>query len=175
MIVFAVLAAACDGEHADKPKENAPAPLAVDAVTFRFDDAELVPALQKEGNWCRMKFDDPVLISADPADYNRRLFRLSEDVCLVNIRLGTTVSTFMLHAAGEKQIAVSTSRNYSECLSNYSNFSLSGNGTSLTYDNQHFIKYTLEATRDDEGLIVYINLTPEISYGITVYRSVGQH
>ncbi|MBK7938684.1 MAG: hypothetical protein IPJ82_17065 [Lewinellaceae bacterium] len=99
-LLFGAMFNAC--RQPAKPGDEQPAPIAADAVTFQFSRAEMVPVLEKEGNWCRRSYAEAIMISADPGNFNRRYFRLDSGIFKINVRLGSTVSAFF-SAAPEKK------------------------------------------------------------------------
>lgn len=170
-LLFGAMFNAC--RQPAKPGDEQPAPIAADAVTFQFSRAEMVPVLEKEGNWCRRSYAEAIMISADPANFNRRYFRLDNGIFKINVRLGSTVSAFFLRRAGEKKVEVFTSKNFPECLSSTGNFTLNPDATMISCDNKKHIHYTVDARQDSAGLLLFIGLPTDAQYGLTVHRCSG--
>ncbi len=174
-IFFLLLSLFCAcADSAEKQEGKPPAEpgriAANGAVTFQFSTAAAIPVLEKKGNWCRSSFPDAVLINADPANFNRRFFRIDQGVYKVGIQLGTTIGTFMLRDAGRKKIDLFTSKNFPECLSSLGNFTLSADASEVTYDNRHYIHFTVDVQQDAGGLVVFLEFPPGSEYGMSVHR-----
>lgn len=175
LFILAAVILSCNSSDSrqNKPGQNQSAQVAADAVTFQFSRAETVPLFQEEGNWCKGSFAEAVAISADPANYNRRFFRLDNGIFLVGVDDGGPVSSFMARSAGEKKIELFTSKNFPECLSNLANFTLSPDAATIAYDNKKKIRYGMDAQRDAGGLILFFDFPPGSQYGLSVHRCAG--
>ena len=173
LVLAVTLAVLFSCNNVAQPGQDQSTRVAADAVTFQFSRAETVPLFQEEGNWCKASFAEAVAISADPANYNRRFFRLGDGIFLVGVDDGGPVSSFMARSAGDKTIELFTSKNFPECLSNLANFTLSPDAATIAYDNKKKIRYGMDARRDTAGLILFFDFPPGSQYGLSVHRCAG--
>lgn len=141
---------------------------------FRFSEAAAVPPLQEAGNWCRLNFDEAVLINADPANVNRKFFRLDDGAVLRTVvRQGNAANFFFVRKSAEKTVEIFTGMNFPECLSGRGNYSNGPGAAMLTYDNRKSIRYNMEAQHNEHGLFVILEFPENTQYGLTVHRCEG--
>lgn len=120
-------------------------------------------------NLCRTTLPEPAVMNADPANANRRLFTLSEGPHKVTVDFGNIVATFVLQKTGN-QVALFTSDNYPECLSNKANFSIGADGTTFHYDNHKHISFDVQLVPLPNGTQIALEMAPDAGYGILVRR-----
>lgn len=120
-------------------------------------------------NWCAASLGDAALISADPKNFNRRLFALGEVPCKVAVEVGHFSAIFMLAKTGN-QVDLYTSDNLPACLSNKSNFQISPDGISFRYDNKKGLNFDVYLHDMPNGWQITIDLPPNSGYGLTAVR-----
>lgn len=120
-------------------------------------------------NWCAASFGEVALISADPQNFNRRMFALGEVPCKVVVETGHFSAFFMLAKSGN-QVELYTSDNLPACLSSKANFNISPEGISFRYDNKKGINFDVHLHDMPNGWQITIDLPPNSGYGITAIR-----
>ncbi len=120
-------------------------------------------------NWCNLHFREAALINADPKNYNRRLFALSDIPSRVVVFYGQFSAVFILYKVGN-QVDIYTSDNLPGCLSNKANFQLFPDGLSFHYDNKSGISIDVYLQEFPSGVQIAVDLPPGGSHGITVHR-----
>ncbi|MBX2892255.1 MAG: hypothetical protein KF734_15110 [Saprospiraceae bacterium] len=143
------------------------------AATFQFSKAPPITHNDHASNWCNEQFTDAVLVSADPANVNRRIFVLGEGIYRVAVQAGNMASLFLLQKSGEHKVELFTSDNFPLCLSFRKSFGMAPDNAWFNYDNERGIAYTVEAQPTDNGLYIIIVLPPTPTYGLNVHRCVG--
>ena len=168
-LAFLGLAIACTQPNTNqlesKEKEPAPAP-ASSGLSFSFSKQAQSIA---PDNWCHVPFAEAAVVNADPANFERRLFTLSEGPHRVAIDYGTNVAAFVLQKKGNL-VEVFTSENYPECLSNQVNFTIGNDGTSFRYDNKKLLNFDVKLLILPNGTQIALEMPANSGYGVIVRR-----
>jgi len=135
--------------------------------TFKFSNEPANMDVRDPNNWCNAKLGEAALISADPKNYHRRLFALSDIPCRVIIDFGHQSAAFMLYKRG-KQVEIYTSDNLPTCLSNKANFQLSPEGMNFQYNNKMDINFNVYLQELSNGLQIALDLPPDGGLGMAV-------
>lgn len=120
-------------------------------------------------NWCAGGFDEVALVGADPKNFFRRLFALSNIPSLVTVDYGHLSATFMLHPKGN-EVAILTSDNLPACLSNKANFFLAPDGLSFEYNNKRDIQFIVYLQSLPNGMQIALDLPKDAGHGLGVVR-----
>jgi len=136
---------------------------------FQFSDKKATQDMNDPANWCAARFGESALISADPKNFNRRLFALGDVPLRVVVEGGKLSSTFMLEPYGD-HVALLTSDNQPACLSNKANLQLSSDGLSFHYDNKMQIHYDVYLQELPSGIQIALDFPPDYNYGLSAYR-----
>lgn len=139
------------------------------ALSFAFSQQPPTPAGNPADNWCRVSFPEAAVISADPANSNRRLFTLSDGPNKVMVDFGNIVAAFILKKSGHF-VEIFTSDNFPECLSRKTSFSLAADGNSFRYDNQKHIQFEVQLIPLPNGTQIALEMAPGAGYGMIVRR-----
>ena len=149
------------------PKQT-PSPSKQDSYsTFKFGSRSAALNPQDLSNWCATQYGNALLVSADPENFYRRLFMLSEIPTKVIIDYGHQTASFMLHRQGN-QIEVFTSDNFPACLSNKANFQITPDGTSFRYDKKRAVSCDIYAKTTAEGTQIVLDLPSKGGHGLSV-------
>ena len=151
-----------DSKQAEKNAGNA-------GLTFAFSKQAPVSGAAPGNKWCRVTFPEAAVISADPANFNRRLFALGEGPHKVMVDFTNMTAAFVLQKSGN-HVEIFTSDNYPECLSNRLNFSIGADGTTFHYDNKMHIDFDMQLIPLPNGIQIALEMAPEAGYGIIVRR-----
>jgi len=138
-------------------------------LTFKFSTEPANMDVRDPNNWCNAKLGEAALISADPKNYHRRLFALSDIPSRVIVDFGHQSATFMLYKRG-RQVEIYSSDNLPACLSNKANFQLSPDGISFLYNNKMDIHFNVYLQELPNGLQIALDLPPDGGLGMTVLR-----
>jgi hypothetical protein len=138
-------------------------------ATFQFSNKPPVMDLHDPSNWCNANLGEAALISADPKNFNRRLFTLGDVPLRVVLDHGHQSAAFMLHKLGNI-VTIYSSDNFPTCLSNKANFQISPDGISLRYDNKREIRCDVYLQSLPNGLQIALDLPPEGNLGLAVLR-----
>lgn len=154
--------AACSGNGGSTAKQNG-------GEVFFFS----TQAPQNSGKglpeWCRGEFPNPVVLNAEPDNFNRRIFNFGSGPYKITVSFGNIVAAFVLQHVG-KQVEIYTATNFPECLSSQANFTiLSGTG-SFHYDNHKDIHFNVELTSNSAGPAIVIDMGKDAPYGIEVRK-----
>lgn len=136
---------------------------------LRFSFSKQAPGTASSNDWCHLSLPEAALISADPANSNRRLFTLSEGPHRVTVDFGNIVASFVLKKTGNL-VEIFNSDNFPECLSNSTNFKLGADGQTFNYDNQKHIQFEMQLVPLPNGTQVALEMAPGAGYGIIVRR-----
>lgn len=136
---------------------------------LRFGFSKQPPGTSTSNDWCHLALPDAAVISADPANSNRRLFTLSEGPHRVTVDFGNIVASFVLKKAGNL-VEIFNSDNFPECLSKSSNFTLGADGQTFNYDNQKHIQFEMQLVPLPNGTQIALEMAPGAGYGIIVRR-----
>lgn len=161
LLLISVLLIACSGNEQDLNTVKT-------QNSFVFSDQ--APETGDENGFCRKLLPDAVVVNADPANTNKRLFLMSGGgVYRVTADFGNIVASFALQQNGDN-IKVLTSDNYPECLSNRKYFTIIGGGNSLKYDNQQHIFFEISFEKQNNGTLIVMEYPKDTYYGITVRK-----
>ncbi len=138
-------------------------------VTFEFSKDIATMDVRDPGNWCIGNFGESALISADPKNFHRRLFALSDIPTKIVVELGHQSTALMLSKTGEK-VEIYTSDNQPACLSNKANFQVSPDGLSFRYDNKRDMKFDVYLQELSSGIQIALDLPQVGNYGLNVVR-----
>lgn len=141
-------------------------------LRFQFSQRMASTAMADASNWCAAGFGETALIGADPKNYFRRLFALSDIPCRVIVDYGNISAALMLHKT-DKGVEVLTSENLPACLSNRANFQISPEGTSFRYDNKREISFDVYLQELSSGIQIALDLPTNGGYGMSVVRCEG--
>jgi len=108
-------------------------------------------------------------VGADPKNFFRRLFALSNIPSLVTVDYGHLSATFMLHPKGN-EVAILTSDNLPACLSNKANFFLAPDGLSFEYNNKRDIQFIVYLQSLPNGMQIALDLPKDAGHGLGVVR-----
>ncbi len=136
---------------------------------LRFSFSKQPPGAGAGNDWCHLALPDAAVISADPANSNRRLFTLSEGPHRVTVDFGNIVASFVLKKAGNL-VEVFNSDNFPECLSNSVNFAMGADGQTFKYNNQRYIQFEMQLVPLPNGTQIALEMAPGAGYGIIVRR-----
>ncbi|MEY4204257.1 MAG: hypothetical protein RL013_1961 [Bacteroidota bacterium] len=160
-ILISFLLNACTGNQQNARTEKA-------QNGFVFSNQTTAPG--DDNSFCRKLLPDAVVINADPANTNRRLFLMSGGgVYKVTADFGNIVASFALQQSGEN-ISVFTSDNNPECLSNRKYFTINESGNILKYNNQQHIFFDVSLEKQDNSTLIVIEYPNNTYYGITVRK-----
>ena len=151
------------------PKEAVNAPKNENYASFKYSTETYTIDARDPTNWCNIPFRAAALISADPKNYNRRLFAVSDIPTRVVVFYGQLSAVFILNQVGN-QVDLYTSDNLPGCLSNKVNFQLSPDGLSFRYDNKAGIDIDVYLQEFPSGLQIALDLPPGGNHGMTVHR-----
>ena len=161
LLIISILLNACTGNQQNNSTEKA---------QNGFVFSSQAPATGDGNDFCRKLLPDAVVINADPANTNRRLFMMSGGgVYKVTADFGNIVASFALQQSGEN-ISVFTSDNHPECLSNRKYFTVSESGNILKYNNQQHIFFDVSFEKQDNSTLIVIEYPNNTYYGITVRK-----
>ena len=161
LLIISILLNACTGNQQNNSTEKA---------QNGFVFSSQAPATGDGNDFCRKLLPDAVVINADPANTNRRLFLMSGGgVYKVTADFGNIVASFALQQSGEN-ISVFTSDNHPECLSNRKYFTVSESGNILKYNNQQHIFFDVSFENQDNSTLIVIEYPNNTYYGITVRK-----
>ena len=161
LLIISILLNACTGNQQNNSTEKA---------QNGFVFSSQAPATGDGNDFCRKLLPDAVVINADPANTNRRLFLMSGGgVYKVTADFGNIVASFALQQSGEN-ISVFTSDNHPECLSNRKCFTISESGNILKYNNQQHIFFAVSFEKQDNSTLIVIEYPNNTYYGITVRK-----
>lgn len=161
LLIISILLNACSGNQQNNSTEKA---------QNGFVFSSQAPATGDGNDFCRKLLPDAVVINADPANTNRRLFLMSGGgVYKVTADFGNIVASFALQQSGEN-ISVFTSDNHPECLSNRKYFTVSESGNILKYNNQQHIFFDVSFEKQDNSTLIVIEYPNNTYYGITVRK-----
>ncbi len=136
---------------------------------LRFSFSKQLPGAGPSNDWCHLALPDAAVISADPANSNRRLFALSEGPHRVTVDFGNIVASFVLKKAGNL-VEVFNSDNFPECLSNSANFTMEPDGQTFKYNNQRYVQFEMQLVPLPNGIQIALEMAPGAGYGILVRR-----
>lgn len=151
------------------PKEGGGVAKNQSYLTFKYSEKATTMSIQDPGNWCAASFGEAALISADPNNFHRRLFALSNIPLKVVVDLGHQAAGFMLYKTGD-HVEIFTSDNLPACLSNKKNFQLSPEGTSFRYDNKMDVQFDVYLQELPNGVQIALDLPPNGGHGLAVVR-----
>ncbi len=161
LLIISILLNACTGNQQNNSTEKA---------QNGFVFSSQAPVTGDGNDFCRKLLPDAVVINADPANTNRRLFLMSGGgVYKVTADFGNIVASFALQQSGEN-ISVFTSDNHPECLSNRKYFTVSESGNILKYNNQQHIFFDVSFEKQDNSTLIVIEYPNNTYYGITVRK-----
>ncbi|MDO8366378.1 MAG: hypothetical protein Q7T20_06240 [Saprospiraceae bacterium] len=164
-----LLSIACFLACSQSPKNTGDAPKNESYTTFKFSNAVATIDARDPENWCVANIGEAALISADPKNFNRRLFALGDVPARVIIDYGHQSASFMLYKTGN-QVEIFTSDNFPICLSNKANFQISPEGISFRYNNKMDINIEVDIQELPGGLQVVLNLPLNSGHGISVFN-----
>ncbi len=121
------------------------------------------------GNWCIGNFGESALISADPKNFHRRLFALSDIPTKIVVELSHQSTALMLYKSGD-HVEIYTSDNQPACLSNKANFQLNPDGLSFRYDNKRDMNFDVYLQELSSGIQIALDLPQVGNYGLNVVR-----
>ncbi|MFN0175299.1 MAG: hypothetical protein ACKVU0_11670 [Saprospiraceae bacterium] len=151
------------------PKEASKAPINVNYATFKFSEKPPATDGTDLANWCVNMFGIPALISADPKNYNRRLFAVGDVPTRVVVYYKQLSAVFVLYKVGN-HVEVYTSDNLPGCLSNRTNLQISPEGVLLRYNNKAGIDIDVHLQEFPSGIQIALDLPPGGNHGLTVHR-----
>lgn len=137
--------------------------------TFKFSDRPAVMDKGNPSNWCDGLFPEAALISADPKNYYRRLFALSNVPNKLVVEIGHMSAALMLKQSGD-HVEIYTSENFPACLSNKAFFQISPEGTSFRYDNKREISFEVYLQELPSGIQIALDLPSNGNHGLSVVR-----
>lgn len=149
------------------PKQASPASKQNSFTTFKFGARTAALNAKDLSNWCATQYGNALLVSADPENFYRRLFMLSEVPTKVIIDYGHQTASFMLHRQGN-QIEIFTSDNFPACLSNRANFQITPEGTAFRYDNKREVSCDVYAKTTADGTQIVLDLPSKGGHGLSV-------
>lgn len=138
-------------------------------TTFKYSNEIATTDVRDPDNLCNANFGEAALISADPKNYYRRLFALSDIPVRVIIDYGHQSAAFMLYNRGN-QVEIYTSDNMPACLSNKANFQISPEGIAFRYDNKRDISCDVYLQALPNGLQIALDLPVNGGHGLSVVR-----
>lgn len=138
-------------------------------VTFEFSKDIATMDVRDPDNWCKGNFGESALIGADPKNFHRRLFALSDIPTKIVVDLGHQSTAFMLSKSGD-HVEIYTSDNQPACLSNKANFQISPDGLSFRYDNKRDMKFDVYVQELSSGIQIALDLPQVGTYGLNVVR-----
>jgi hypothetical protein len=136
---------------------------------FAFSTQAMVTGNDPANSWCRTPFSEAAVVNADPANFNRRLFTLSDGPTKVFVESGKFTAAFILKKNG-KTVDIFTSDNLPECLSNRVNFSIGADRTTFRYNNNRYIDFEIQLVPLPNGTQIALEMAPGAGYGIEVRR-----
>ncbi len=145
---------------------NAPEP---DRLAFVFSKKAMTPADEVNDDWCHVPFASAAVISADPANFNRRLFTLSDDPHRVVVDYGKMVAALILKRTGNR-VEIFTSNHYPRCLTNHKFITIAADGNSFRFDDGRYIKFDVQLIPLANGIQIALEMAPGAGYGIIVSR-----
>lgn len=164
-----LLSSACFFACKETPKNTETAPKNEAYTTFKFSNEIATMDVRDPNNWCNANFGEAALIGADPKNYHRRLFALSDIPVRVIIDHGHQSAAFMLYYRGN-QVEIFTSDNMPACLSNKTNFQISPEGIAFRYDNKMDISCDVYLQALPNGLQIALDLPASGGHGLSVVR-----
>lgn len=167
-LVLGVLMA-CSDPGKQPASQTGGQPVANTALSFAFSKKVPNPNDDQSANWCRIPFPEAAVVNADPSNYDRRFFTLSEGPHRVVVNIGNKAASFILQKSGDV-IVIFTSDNFPMCLSNRVNFSIGKDGTSFHYENNRQINFDVQIVSLPNGTQIALEMPPKAGYGILVRR-----
>lgn len=119
--------------------------------------------------WCRGQFPNPVVLNAEPDNFNRRIFSFGNGPYKVTVSFGNIVAAFVLQRVGG-QVEIFTSKSFPECLSNEGNFTIHNETSSFKYDNLKDIHFNVELVNAAGVPSIVIDMGKDAPYGIEVRK-----
>ena len=141
-------------------------------LTFTYSKDVATMDVRDPGNWCNANFGEAALINADPKNYHRRLFALSDVPTRIAVDFGHLSAFFMLYLRGE-QVEIYTSDNLPACLSNKTYFQINPEGTAFRYDNKKDISFDVYLQELPSGVQIALDLPTTGGHGLSVVRCEG--
>lgn len=136
--------------------------------TFRFSSKEPVTGGTLVDNWCKGRFNEPVVINAEKTNSNRRYFYLRTGITMVAIGPSGMTAIFMLRPAGNGVVEIFNGAHLPECLSMPANFSPANAGPKVHYRNQQNLNFSMELREEGGFSLVTIELPAGNRYGMDV-------
>ena len=138
-------------------------------LTFEFSKDIATMDVRDPNNWCIGNFGEAALVSADPKNFHRRLFALSDIPTKIVVDLGHQSTALMLYKSGD-HVEIYTGDNQPACLSNKASFQRSPDGLSFRYDNKRDMNFDVYLQEMPSGIQIALDLPKIGSYGLTVVR-----
>ncbi|MFN0213415.1 MAG: hypothetical protein ACKVT2_04100 [Saprospiraceae bacterium] len=138
-------------------------------AVFSFSKEPPTMDMRDPENWCATSSGEAALISADPQNFNRRLFALGDVPLKVIVDYGNQSAAFMLHKKGN-QVELYTSNNFPGCLSNMANFQISPEGISFHYNNKKEVNFDVLLQVLPNGMQIALDLSADAGFGLSVFR-----
>lgn len=137
---------------------------------FEFSTVPAPQDMEGKASWCNESFAEPVVITPDPVNTNKRVIGLGGGVTKVVVNFGNMASSFFLRRSAQNVVEVFTSQNFPRCLSSQANFMLAADRRSFQYDNQQHIQYPVELSGAAGAPSIVLEFPPGSYYGLTAYR-----
>lgn len=171
-VLTAILSPACSqsgspGTIPSGPEQNKESQV-IAGPHFRFSQQQAISGGPDGKNWCRGRFDQPVVINAEKDNPNRRYFYLGPGATKVAIGPSGMTALFVLRPAGSGIVEIFHGAHFPTCLSQPANFSPAGPATVVHYRNHKNMTFALE-TREEGGHSIVTLVLPEGNrYGLDI-------
>ena len=152
-----------------KPEQSqaAPQPPATGPI-FRFSTMSPVTGRTVVENWCLGRYNEPVVINAEKENTNRRYFYLAPGTSKVAIGPSGMTALFLLRPAENGVVEVFNGAHFPECLSMPANFSPTGAGPVIKYDNHKSLTFSMEVREKGGHSLITIELPVGNRYSMDV-------
>lgn len=136
--------------------------------TFRFSSMEPVTGGTLVDNWCKGRFNEPVVVNAEKENTNRRYFYLRPGITMVAIGPSGMTAIFMVRPVGNGVVEIFNGAHLPECLSMPSNFSPASAGPVVHYRNHQNLNFSIEVREEDGFSLITVELPPGNRYGMDI-------